>query len=165
MKKTLINAGIIAVLIINSGCASIMDGGEKSVSIKTNPTGAKVTIVDPKGETVFSQTTPAIVSLKRWQDYTVNLELAGYYPTQAKIIHRMDGWYIGNVFFGAVGLIGMVIVDPGTGAMWTLTPRDLTWNFISSTEQLTPEQLNDAELKANPPEKIVHAQNGKGSVK
>jgi hypothetical protein len=30
----------------------------------------------------------------------------------------MDGWYIGNILFG--GVIGFLIVDPATGAMWKL---------------------------------------------
>lgn len=36
----------------------------------------------------------------------------------------MNGWYIGNLLFG--GIIGLLIVDPATGAMWTLIPRKLT---------------------------------------
>jgi hypothetical protein len=32
------------------------------------------------------------------------------------------GWYlVGNFFFG--GLIGWLIIDPLTGAMWTLSPE------------------------------------------
>ena len=31
---------------------------------------------------------------------------------------KLDGWYFGNLLFG--GLIGMVIVDPITGAMYRL---------------------------------------------
>lgn len=30
----------------------------------------------------------------------------------------ISGWYFGNILFG--GLIGMLIVDPATGAMWKL---------------------------------------------
>ena len=30
----------------------------------------------------------------------------------------MDGWYIGNIVFG--GLIGWLVVDPASGAMWKL---------------------------------------------
>lgn len=30
----------------------------------------------------------------------------------------MDGWYVGNIIFG--GLIGLLLVDPITGAMWKL---------------------------------------------
>jgi hypothetical protein len=31
---------------------------------------------------------------------------------------RINGWYVGNIVFG--GLIGWLIVDPLTGAMWAL---------------------------------------------
>jgi hypothetical protein len=39
----------------------------------------------------------------------------------------MDGWYLGNIVFG--GLVGLLVVDPLTGAMWKLDPTmnaDLT---------------------------------------
>jgi hypothetical protein len=32
----------------------------------------------------------------------------------------IDGWYWGNLLIG--GIIGMVFVDPLTGAMWKLDP-------------------------------------------
>jgi hypothetical protein len=32
----------------------------------------------------------------------------------------INGWYFGNILFG--GLIGMLAVDPSTGAMYTLKP-------------------------------------------
>jgi hypothetical protein len=35
----------------------------------------------------------------------------------------MSGWYIGNILFG--GLIGMLVVDPQTGAMYRLEPKSL----------------------------------------
>ena len=31
---------------------------------------------------------------------------------------EVDSWYFGNILFG--GLIGMLIIDPATGAMWKL---------------------------------------------
>lgn len=47
----------------------------------------------------------------------------------ASIVHNGDravtlttgpsGWYVGNVVFG--GLIGLLIVDPATGAMWGIS--------------------------------------------
>jgi hypothetical protein len=37
---------------------------------------------------------------------------------------RTGGWYLGgNLLFG--GSIGYLIVDPVTGAMWTLAPEDI----------------------------------------
>ena len=40
----------------------------------------------------------------------------------------IDGWYFGNILFG--GLIGMLIVDPATGAMWKL-PENVNTSFTS----------------------------------
>ena len=63
----------------------------------------------------------------------------------------MDGWYIGNILFG--GLIGMLIVDPATGAMYNLPDRvdinldqdassddQMTLN-IDTFESLSPQQI------------------------
>ncbi len=41
----------------------------------------------------------------------------------------LSGWYIGNLLFG--GIVGLLIVDPATGAMWKLpenTSTSLTKN-------------------------------------
>lgn len=45
----------------------------------------------------------------------------------------MNGWYIANIVFG--GLVGFLIVDPATGAMYSLSPNDVnTLLEISNTE-------------------------------
>jgi hypothetical protein len=36
---------------------------------------------------------------------------------------QVNGWYFGNIIFG--GLIGLLAVDPATGAMYTLQPRQV----------------------------------------
>jgi hypothetical protein len=43
----------------------------------------------------------------------------------------MDGWYIGNILFG--GLIGILIVDPLTGAMWKLD--DVVYGNLSPNHE------------------------------
>lgn len=82
--------------------------------------------------------------------------MEGYAPQELTVTGTVSGWYIGNVLFG--GLIGMLAVDPVTGAMYvfpdsvsaSLQPQggattgaasSLT---IVSTESLTPEQLKQA---------------------
>ena len=42
---------------------------------------------------------------------------------QLKIDGAINGWYFGNIIFG--GLIGMLAVDPATGAMYTLSPKEV----------------------------------------
>lgn len=50
----------------------------------------------------------------RGERYVVTATLDGETGT-ATLTPGMDGWYIGNILFG--GLIGILIVDPATGAM------------------------------------------------
>ena len=47
-------------------------------------------------------------------------------PTEKVLETRMNGWYLGNIIFG--GLIGALIVDPATGAMWTFKENDIMMN-------------------------------------
>ncbi len=117
-------------------CDSIVDGGRQKVHIDSNPTGAQVTIYDRHDEKESVNTTPFLARLERksgyfsGEEYQLVFELAGYQKAEARIRSDMNPWYIGNIVFG--GLIGLVIVDPLTGAMWTLKPRTVV-------EQLEPE--------------------------
>ena len=53
--------------------------------------------------------------------YVVTFEKENYESVSMPLKAGMDGWYIGNVLLG--GLIGILIVDPATGAMWSLDDR------------------------------------------
>lgn len=52
----------------------------------------------------------------------------------------MDGWYIGNIFFG--GLMGLLVIDPITGAMWKL-PKIVSVSLDGNDLS----ELNSNELK------------------
>lgn len=45
----------------------------------------------------------------------------GYTTKEIIVSAKLNGWYFGNIFFG--GVIGMLIVDPLTGAMWKISER------------------------------------------
>lgn len=51
-------------------------------------------------------------------DYRIKVTKPGFNDIYATLQHSIDGWYWGNIIFG--GLIGMLIVDPATGAMYKL---------------------------------------------
>src|SRR5262249_47695485 len=82
----------------------------------------EVRIYDAKDVEVHHQTTPFTVALDRGRGFFA----AEYYTFKATgsdgrpiVVTRkagFAGWYFGNLLFG--GLIGIVIVDPLTGAMW-----------------------------------------------
>ena len=89
---------LLIVPLIFTGCASILDGGSKSVQIRSNPEGAKVTISNRAGKEVSVQTTPTIVTLERssgyfmGEDYKLVFEAAGYYPYEMHVKSTLDGW-------------------------------------------------------------------------
>ena len=122
---------VAGLLILSlSGCASIVDGGRKEVSVKSQPSEAKVTVYDKKGTEVVAGQTPAIFPLKRsggyftGAKYRIVVEKPGYKTAEIEVKSTINGWYFGNFVFG--GLIGLLIVDPATGAMWKLSPKDTT---------------------------------------
>jgi hypothetical protein len=54
-------------------------------------------------------------------NYTVEISKPGYASQTIEITSRVSGWYFGNFGFG--GPIGLLIVDPVTGGMFSLTPE------------------------------------------
>jgi len=82
--------------------------------------------------TVFSGNTPAVINLSasagffQRAEYQIRFSNLGYDDRIISIRATIDGWYFANILFG--GLIGMLIVDPATGAMWRINT-----NFIHET--------------------------------
>lgn len=156
MKKILQFSLLAVSAFLLSGCASIINGGgHQTVRVDSNPTGAKFTVFDAAGQVIETTNTPASLRLKRSAGYfhkggyRLAFEADGYYPGELKIGSNLNDWYLGNIIFG--GAIGLVIVDPLTGAMWTLDPDKINYTLVSSATPLSPEELKLAQAKANPP--------------
>ncbi len=86
------------------------------------------------GISVYQGLTPSMVTLSASNGffqpakYQVEFTKNGA-PTQTiPLTSDIDGWYFGNILFG--GLIGMLIVDPATGAMWKL-PENVNASMTS----------------------------------
>jgi hypothetical protein len=62
---------------------------------------------------------PAGTNYFQPERYTVHYSKKGYLPTFQTIDTSLNPWYFGNIIFGGI-IVGMVIVDPLTGAMWSL---------------------------------------------
>lgn len=110
-----------------SGCATIFNGGgTQPVAFKSLPDSASISVTNRAGEKIHAATTPVTVTLNhaagyfKPESYSVRIEKAGYQPRELSIDATLSGWYIANILIG--GAIGMLVVDPLTGAMYTLTP-------------------------------------------
>ncbi|TWI54953.1 hypothetical protein IQ22_01860 [Pseudomonas duriflava] len=132
-RKTL-GLAVTLTAVLTSGCASIVGDSKYPVAVSTTPSGASYTIKNHAGQVVHSGTTPNTVVLKsgrgyfKGETYTVTFHKDGYADTTTTLNSSLSGWYWGNILFG--GLIGMLIVDPLTGAMYKL-PDDTNSNLGS----------------------------------
>jgi hypothetical protein len=141
MKLTQSLKSAIALLALSlTGCASIVDGGSAHVSVTTDPSDARVSVFNRAGEAVESQQTPALFSLKRGAgyfrgaEYRLVIQKDGYAKTELNLTTTVNGWYFANLFFG--GLIGLIIVDPATGAMYTLSPKNVSLVLAKQTASI-----------------------------
>ena len=120
---------VVAVSVSFGGCATIVARSSQKITVSSIPDGAAVTITNAAGAAVHSGTAPLTVQLKKGrgyfkaEHYLVSVTKEGFQPGQFKIDGAINGWYFGNIIFG--GLIGMLAVDPNTGAMYTLAPKKL----------------------------------------
>ncbi len=134
-------AAVILVIPGFASCASIIKGGGQSIAINSQPSGANVEVVDMNGATVGTGATPYKIYLKTGrgyfgsQDYKIIINKSGYPSKTIYLSSRLSGWYaFGNLLFG--GLIGYLIVDPMTGAMWTLEPTNIEASLGEQVSQL-----------------------------
>ena len=118
---------LVTIAVAFTGCATIVSDGTYPVSITSSPNEATITIKNRANIAVYSGKTPAIVNLEAGDgffqkaNYTVTFSKKGFEDSIYTLTSSLDGWYWGNLFLG--GIIGMVIVDPATGAMWKLDPH------------------------------------------
>lgn len=119
-----------ALLLFLSGCATIVGDKSAKFDLQSNPSSANVVITDKATNTiVMDAVTPFSVKLEKKQAYfegkvySVVVKKSGYNSVKFDIEPKAGGWYIaGNLFFG--GLLGWLVVDPLTGAMWNLEPQE-----------------------------------------
>lgn len=116
MRKSSFFVCFIAILLTSS-CATIISGSRQTVTFLSTPKHAKVLI-----DEVEVGRTPFQTKLARKREYAVMIKLDGYLPYETKLTKKFNAWYIGNIAIG--GLIGLII-DPITGAIYNLTPKEI----------------------------------------
>lgn len=117
-------AGAVALAL--TGCATIIGSTTQPLTIKSTPEGAAVSVTNRAGEKIHSGLAPLTVVLNRGagyfkpEIYTIKFEKEGFESKEVVVIAQVNGWYFGNIIFGGL-ILGMLIVDPNTGAMYSLS--------------------------------------------
>ena len=140
MLKQFCMATVLGACAAMSGCATIVHHGPRQVSVASTPPGAKVSIYDRSNSLVQVSTTPFLATLPtkfsyfKGQDYRLVFELPAYATAEVHLQSTVSRWYFGNLLFG--GLLGLVIVDPSTGAMYNLTPHNIEQPLTAAQAEL-----------------------------
>ncbi|MDR2577550.1 MAG: hypothetical protein LBC70_01890 [Chitinispirillales bacterium] len=168
MKKATFLVAVVAFTCFFGGCASIISGTHQNVNISSTPHNARVVIYNASNARLLESITPAAVDLKRGRgffrgaSYRIEISKDGYETQVVEMKSSLNGgWYIGGNILLVGGFIGILIVDPLTGAMWALPKNvsvDLRQNlslesaemiegvYIVSKDQIPDEIFNDLEL-------------------
>ena len=100
---------------------------------------AMVLITDERGIKVLRNWTPAVMSLPNDAEaqrkaYRISIALAGNPSHERQLMAKRDGWYIrGSRVFSES--IGGLVVDPQTGAMFTISTQDAGTVFAEAVAQ------------------------------
>ena len=134
------SVGALATLVLSTSCASIVSRSYYNVSINSVPSEAKVRVLNRNGFEVAAGQTPVTLRLKASEGffksakYTLEFSKEGYEGKQMPLEASIDPWYFGNLLFG--GFIGILVVDPATGAMWKIEDTSVSTSLEPSLGQL-----------------------------
>ena len=159
MKKSFSLALALICAFMFSGCASILSKSQYPVLVKSQPPGMSFRVTDLRsGDVVSTGITPDTIVLKsgsgyfKSSRYQIAILRDGQEVNSVQMQGEIDGWYIGNILFG--GIIGLLIVDPLTGAMYKLPDEiqaysggGVTHSTVPTLEIRTLDSL-PAELQA-----------------
>lgn len=124
MKKSFISASLAFVLLCSS-CATIVSGSKQNVKFESTPSQATIVV-----DEIEVGKTPFEMKLARKNEHSVVIKLEGYKNFETKLTKKFNAWYLGNILIG--GIIGL-IVDPATGAIYNLTPKQINAEMAKGT--------------------------------
>lgn len=137
---------LLSLSLISFSCASIVKGGSQKIFINSSPSEAVVKVKDQNGNGIVNSATPATLTLAKGDgyfgsaSYSIEISKPGFQTQYVTLTGSMNGWYIlGNIVLG--GLIGWLIIDPISGAMWTMSPEGV--NVSLAGEQPAKVTAND----------------------
>jgi hypothetical protein len=137
MKKKITSLCSVIAVIMMTACASIVSKTSYPIMINSQPSEATISVTNSKQTEIYKGKTPASVILKagdgyfKKATYQVKFMKEGYNEKIVPINFKLDGWYWGNILFG--GFIGLLIVDPATGAMYKLDTEFLNETLTQSS--------------------------------
>ncbi|MYI77897.1 MAG: hypothetical protein F4077_09130 [Gammaproteobacteria bacterium] len=158
----------MSTLMLN-GCASVFSVSEYPVRIDSVPTDMEIVITDRNGDIEYRGRTPTIVNLDARggyfvrETYTIELYDSGNVVGRKQIDGSIDGWYFVNFLNGPGLIIGFFVIDPITGAMWSLDENVTVFRDVktTSTNRSSQQQSDNVTDTSEPNQDGLVAQKSK----
>lgn len=119
----LVAAGAFAL----SGCATVMNGPNQDLEVKTDPDGATAKLTNG-----YTCTTPCKVEVPRRNDMRIDIKKDGYKPTYVLVQSKLGGATFGNILAG--GIVGG-LVDSSNGSSKKLSPNPVSVKLVAEGAQ------------------------------
>jgi hypothetical protein len=84
----------------------------------------------------------------------VTFDKAGYDKNVVPVEFKLNGWYFGNIIFGEP--LGLLIIDPATGAMFKLETEFLNETLTKSVANVDTKELKLLDINNIPAEWKKH---------
>ena len=137
--KTALRIFAVLPLLALGACATIVEGGDQTVTVVTDPAGATCTLTREGAAVGAVNPTPGSVVVKKSkEDVSIVCEKEGHLDSTAKLTSDFQTMTLGNVLIG--GVIG-VAVDSASGAMHEY-PDSIT--VVLTPEGFASEEARDA---------------------
>lgn len=133
MRRVICTICLMAILLIASGCATVMNGSTQEITVTSNPSGAIVTT------TTFEWVkTPGTFKLPRANSTMLTARLYGYEDAKQEIKSELSPWIFGNgigsfyggTIFNFIPTIVLTIVDFSTGSIGVLSPTTVHFELV-----------------------------------
>jgi len=134
-KKCIFSELCLCLIVLSSGCASIVSGRNQEVTFQSNPDEA---IIKVDGRIIGK--TPLTVNMKKKSGQNIVFEKDGYKPLTMSLETRMNGWFWGNIVLG--GVWGST-TDGVTGAVYEYSPSQ----YMASLQHSAANSIDAAGQK------------------
>lgn len=149
MKKLLIVAMGMAAL---SGCATIVEGSDQSITVNTNPPGASC-LLKRGGVTIAAvDPTPGSANVSKSKDpIGVQCSKDGFRTAESGLSSDFEGMTLGNILIG--GVVG-VAIDAGSGAMnkypehVSVQMRPKSFSSVAARKRFYDQEIARAQTEA-----------------
>ena len=110
LRAFALKTGLMSLLLLMIGCATLVNGSRQKIPVKTVPKGATVTAIGEK-----SIQSPGSLLLKRNRNYSILIDKKGYVSVEIHLGRTLTPWIWGNILTG--GPIGAIVDFISNGAM------------------------------------------------